>query len=84
MFRSRMALLLAQNEHTERRKITQTELAQKTNLSRATIGRWLDREYVMPRLDAGTVAVLCDYFGCEMQDLVDLEDFPEGVAVLVA
>src|SRR3990167_4645921 len=80
MFRSRLPILLAEKEHRERRKITQRELAKDTNLARATIASWMSTDN-MPRLDSGTVAALCKYFGCDLEDLVELEG--EAVAVPV-
>lgn len=72
MFRSRVPILLAEKEHRERRRITQRELAEETGLARATISSWMSPQG-MPRLDANTVRALCEYFGVDISELVELE-----------
>lgn len=79
MFRSRLPILLAEKEHRERRRITQTELKNATQLARGTISSWMSPE-PMPRLDGNTVVALCRYLDCEIGDLVEL-DMGETVAV---
>jgi transcriptional regulator with XRE-family HTH domain len=82
MFRSRMPILLAEKEMRDKRRITQREIARETGLARATIGSWMSHEG-MPRLDAGTVKALMDYFDCSIENLVTVES-DEGQMVAVA
>jgi DNA-binding Xre family transcriptional regulator len=78
MFRSRLAILLAEKEHQERRKFSQDQIAKETKLSRATISSWMSSEG-MPRLDAKSARALCEFLDCELEDLVELEDCLAGV-----
>ncbi len=72
MFVSKAALLLAEKELKERRRITQGEIAQVTGLRQPTISTWLGPRPIK-RLDAETVIALCRYFDCGLSDLVDLD-----------
>lgn len=78
MFRSRLRILLAQKEDDERRVITQGEIAEHTGLSRATINSWMSHRG-KPRVDAVSARAICDYFECDLSELVELE--PKRVKV---
>jgi DNA-binding XRE family transcriptional regulator len=86
MFRSKLPLLVAQKESRERRKITQEEIAEATGLRRPTISAWMSYKPIS-RLESNVASVLCAYFDCTIQDLVELENGEEiepGQPVAVA
>jgi len=55
-------------ENRERRRIPYREVAAATGLSSATLVAW--RKDTVERFDKGTLEKLCDYFGCEVADLI--------------
>lgn len=83
MFISRASILLAEKENRERRKITQQEVADATNLTRATISAWMGHGG-MARLDATAARALCKYFGVPINELVVFEDDPAGQRAALA
>jgi putative transcriptional regulator len=72
MFISKAALLLAEKEFRERRRITQEEIAEATGIRRPTISVWMGPRPIR-RLDAETVVAFCRFFNCGLTDLVDLD-----------
>lgn len=51
---------------------TQKEIHEATKLSLPTIGRWMSGE--VDRVEAETVSRLTKYLGCNMFDLIELEE----------
>ncbi|MFN8531258.1 MAG: helix-turn-helix transcriptional regulator [Anaerolineae bacterium] len=64
-------MLLSIKEQRENRRITQLEVANTIGVSTQTILRWMHND--VTRFDADVVEKLCDYFGCEVGDLLYLE-----------
>jgi len=56
-----------------RRRIDITEVSRDSGVTRATLHAWLRNPY-LARFDADTVARLCAYFECGLDDLLMLED----------
>ncbi|MEK5139108.1 helix-turn-helix transcriptional regulator [Priestia sp. FSL W8-0001] len=48
------------------------QLSKETGISRPTLTRLYDEE--TKQLDFGTVGILCDFFGCDIGDLLVLEE----------
>jgi DNA-binding Xre family transcriptional regulator len=69
--RNRFFVLLTEKERQENRRITQTEIADRLGISIQTVGRWLRNE--VDRFDAPVVEKFCDYFGCEVGDLLYID-----------
>lgn len=69
--RNRFFILLSEKERRENRRITQTEIAEAVDLSIHTVGRWMRNE--VGKFEAPVVERICDYFGCEVGDLLYLE-----------
>jgi putative transcriptional regulator len=69
MIRLNFKTLLAKKEQSENRRIHYGEISQKTGISRQTLSRIAQRRQKNLKLD--TVARICDYFACEIQDFVE-------------
>lgn len=50
--------------------LSQRKLSRETGLSMGAIQRLCHND--MSRLDANTLEVLCEYFDCELNDVIDL------------
>ena len=70
MWRSKLPSLVAQRMENERRRITQREIADRTDLRLATISVWM-RWGEFKRLDAVVVSKLMKYFDCQESDLYE-------------
>jgi putative transcriptional regulator len=75
MWRSRLPVLIARKEEQEKRRITQTEIAEKAGLRHATVSVWMNWG-TFQRLEANTVAAFAHYLGCDPAEL--FEWVPEG------
>lgn len=69
--RNRFFQLLSDKERRENRRITQSEVADAVGVSLHTIIRWMRND--ISKFEASVVARLCDYFDCEVGDLLYLE-----------
>jgi putative transcriptional regulator len=70
--RNNFQVLLARKAQNERRRIPLAEVARSTGLSRYTLSALADnsiREY-----PAETLATICEYLGCDVGDLLVLEE----------
>lgn len=70
--RSRMRVLMAEKSVRERRKITLATVVDETQLSRPTIVKLAQDE--VAQIKGETVAIVCQYFGCNVGDLLYVED----------
>lgn len=73
MFRSKAKRLLLQKSFNEGRDISQREVAIQTGLEEATISLWMNAK-PMGSVRAETVRVLCEYFDCTMDQLLDISE----------
>lgn len=69
--RNRFLYLVTEKERKIGRKIKYIEIAEATGIAHSVISRWMNSE--IERYDAPIVAKLCDYFECELWDLLYLE-----------
>ena len=69
--RSRLRVLMAEKSVHEKRRITYATVADETQLSRPTIFKLARDEVVQIRGDV--IAKVCDYFDCEIGDLLYVE-----------
>ncbi|MBE2269002.1 MAG: helix-turn-helix transcriptional regulator [Anaerolinea sp.] len=67
---NRLFELLSDKERREKRRITQSEVAEAVDVSLHTIIRWMRND--VTKFEAPIVERLCDYFGCEVGDLLYL------------
>lgn len=52
-------------------RLSMTQLAEDTKISRVTLARWVKGE--VTRFDEETVIKLCQYFDCDLCDLLYIE-----------
>lgn len=69
--RNRFFKLLSDKEQAEGRRITQTEVAETLGIAIHTVGRWMRND--VTKFEAPIIERMCDYFGCEVGDLLYLE-----------
>lgn len=74
--RNRVLILLTDKERSEGRRINQTEIANAIGVAGHTVGSWIRND--VTKIEAKMVERLCDYFKCDVGDLLYLEDVPEG------
>jgi len=71
MLKNRFFHLLSEKERQESRRITQSEVANAVGVDLHTIIRWMRND--VKKFDASVVVRMCEYFGCEVGDLLYLE-----------
>lgn len=64
-------LLLEKAAQAERRNIPLLEVARETNLTTKTLYAWDDNS--ISRYDASSIEALCNYFNCDLCDLLVLQ-----------
>lgn len=69
MIYCRLKQLIAEKEFKERRKITYKVIQDETGLSSTTIAKLLSYKGVN-RIDGTTLDKLCDFFGCQVGDIL--------------
>ena len=57
-------------------RITYADVSDATGISAATLSRWMTRK--VERFDGETVQALCEYFQCEVGELIVLEEGEEA------
>jgi transcriptional regulator with XRE-family HTH domain len=76
--RNRFLTLLTEKERREQRRITYTEIAKFAESSIGVISRWAKNE--IERYDAPMVEAMCEYFECEVGDLLYLESMDDVIS----
>ncbi len=56
------------------KRITYKDVTEATSISGATLSRWMSGQVKL--FDAETVQSLCEFFQCEIQELLELEERP--------
>lgn len=74
MIRFKLKQQIADLEFRERRRVSLQEVADATNINRATLSKMLNQHGAVVRTDV--LDKLCEYFGCRLEDLA--EHVPEG------
>ena len=69
--RSRMRVLMAEKGLREKRRITLIIVAEETDLSKPTVMKMARDE--VAQIKGETVATLCEYFECNVGDLLYVE-----------
>lgn len=69
--RNNFLMLLTQKEQREGRRIRHGEVVKETGITLATILRWEKNE--VNKFEGPVIEAFCDYFGCEVGDLLYLE-----------
>lgn len=68
----RLAVLMAEKDP----QLSQRQLAKETGLDLTTINRLFTNRF--SRVDVGTIETLCNYFGCNVGDLLEMRN-PENI-----
>mgnify|MGYP000648665039 CR=1 FL=1 len=68
MIRFKLKALLSDKEFAEGRSISLQEVSDKTGISRVTLSRLSNHKGYVAKTDV--IDKLCDYFECEIQELV--------------
>lgn len=74
--KSNLSILMGQKSQRDGRRITLRTVAEETGLTKHTVYKIADntiREY--PKM---AIEKLCDYFGCQLHELLTLVDSPEN------
>lgn len=71
-FKSNLKQLILNESAKRGTPLTQRELSQKSGVSSATITRWYKGGF--DRIDADTVMKLTRFFGCSINELIEVED----------
>ena len=82
---NRFGELLAEKKRRDKKKWTYEDISAATNVSPGTLVRFARQQHSM--FDAKTLASLCEFFECEIGDLLVVvadEDDPGRVAALAA
>lgn len=58
------------NELLEKKNISKNTICKDLELPRGNFNRYCRDEF--QRIDASLVCKLCDYFGCDIQDLIEI------------
>jgi DNA-binding Xre family transcriptional regulator len=69
--KNRLLYLHTEKERRERRHISYTEISKATGISTSVLSRWVNED--IERFDSPVVVKLCDYFGCELTDLLYID-----------
>lgn len=69
--RNRFLILLAEKEKREGRRIRNKEIAQTVGVTQHTVARWLKNE--VDKVELPVLEAFCDYFDCEVGDLLYIE-----------
>ena len=69
--RNRFFALLSQKEQQEGRRIRNKEIAEAVGVAEHTVARWIRND--VGKIDAPVLEAFCDYFGCDVGDLLYIE-----------
>jgi putative transcriptional regulator len=73
--KNRLFLLLSDKERQLGKRIPQYEVARAIGVTKNTITNWVKND--LNKLDVEVVENLCVYFGCQVGDLLYLEEVDE-------
>ena len=74
--RNRLLHLMTEKDLKEGRRIRQNEIAKAINVAPHTIGSWIRND--VTKLEAHVIEGLCEYFQCDVSDLLYFEEMDEG------
>lgn len=69
--KNRLLFLLTEKERKEGRRITQIEVARAIGISSNTMSSWVHND--ITKFEAPIVERICDYFQCDVSDLLYFE-----------
>lgn len=68
---NRFRILLAQKATREQRNIALKEVGRETGIAWSTLNAWANNQ--VTRYDAPVIQALCEYFSCQVGDLIIFE-----------
>jgi len=68
---NRFRILLAQKATREKRNIALKEVGRETGIAWSTLNAWANNQ--VTRYDATVIKALCEYFSCQVGDLIIFE-----------
>lgn len=74
--RNKLLFLMTEKERLEGRRIRQKEIAEAIDVAAHTVGSWIRND--VTKFEAYVVERLCDYFQCDVSDLLYFVDADEG------
>lgn len=74
--RNRFLILLHEKERREDRRISYSEIARATGSSVNVLSNWAKNK--IERFDGDFMLTLCEYFGCEVGDLLYIDRSDDG------
>lgn len=69
MIRFKLKQQIADLEFREKRRVNLQEVADETDINRATLSKMLNQHGAVVRTDV--LDKLCEYFGCRLEDLAE-------------
>lgn len=69
--KNRLLHLVTEKERQDNERISQAKLAREIKISYNALDRWLKND--VERYDAPIVERLCEYFGCDVGDLLYID-----------
>jgi DNA-binding Xre family transcriptional regulator len=74
--KNRVLILLTEKERKEERRIKHSQIAKAIGVSPNTVVSWIRND--VTKLEAFVIEGLCDYFQCDVADLLYFVDSDEG------
>jgi DNA-binding Xre family transcriptional regulator len=75
--RHKLLDLIHEKEKKLGRRLTAVEIAGGANVSERLVYRWLKSDKGISRFDESAIVGFCDYFGCQVGDLLIYEEDDE-------
>jgi DNA-binding Xre family transcriptional regulator len=69
--KNRLMILMIEKERQLGRRLTQLEVANEIGVTSQLMGRWMRNE--VDRFDGPVIEKFCDYFQCEVGDLLYID-----------
>lgn len=69
--RTRLTVLMAEKRVKANAPFTQEMLAEATGISQSTISKLINHKII--RIETGVIEKLCDYFNCDVGDLLFID-----------
>lgn len=73
---NRFGVMLAKKQAREKRKISMLEVSNETGITRNTLSEWAKN--TVARFDAQVILALCQYFNCDIGDLLYIDRSPDS------
>lgn len=69
--KNRLFLLINEKEIRENRRITYAQISEATGIGMSVLSRWAQNQ--VDRFDSHVVVRLCEYFECDLSDLLYID-----------